>query len=265
MKRTRGFSNGAGTSHPVNKVQKSQACPPPHQNTQDRTQAATATLPPDRSTLLFFGVVLFALAMSLIILTTGQGAGSSDVFYVSLSGDDTNPGTQNQPWRTIRHAAASLTTGQTVIIESGDYGYENVVLRHSGTETKPITLKTDGGEVKIGYIPEGQREPNLKGIGIYASDESYVIVEGITIFDYPVAVHMFRCNDVNMKNLDIDTTNNEALFLDSCNNNTFENIKIRKSKSLDIFLGASNGNTFRNIDTIGEIILNPYSGDNFFE
>ena len=157
------FTLRAGILQPVIEAQKSQACPPPNQNTQDRNLAATATVPPGRSTLLFFGVVLFALAMSLIILTTGQGAGSSDIFYVSLSGDDTNPGTQNQPWRTIRHAAASLTTGQTVIIESGDYGYENVVLRHSGTETKPITLKTDGGEVKIVYIPEGHREPNLKG------------------------------------------------------------------------------------------------------
>ncbi|MEK7276292.1 MAG: hypothetical protein AAB427_02990, partial [Chloroflexota bacterium] len=36
---------------------------------------------------------------------------SDSIFYVSLDGDDANPGTFDQPWRTIQHAADVLNPG----------------------------------------------------------------------------------------------------------------------------------------------------------
>jgi hypothetical protein len=47
---------------------------------------------------------------------------AGNVFYVSLSGSDSNNGTQEQPWRTIQRAANMMYSGDTVLVGPGDYG-----------------------------------------------------------------------------------------------------------------------------------------------
>src|SRR5215510_15234163 len=42
-------------------------------------------------------------------------------FYVSPTGSDSNPGTQDQPFRTIQKAADVVNPGYTVIVEDGVY------------------------------------------------------------------------------------------------------------------------------------------------
>src|SRR3972149_340491 len=43
-------------------------------------------------------------------------------FFVALDGDDANPGTLDQPWSTIQHAADILNPGETVFVRAGMYG-----------------------------------------------------------------------------------------------------------------------------------------------
>ena len=43
-------------------------------------------------------------------------------YYVSLTGNNSNPGTESLPWRTIAKAATVAIGGDTVIIEDGNYG-----------------------------------------------------------------------------------------------------------------------------------------------
>ncbi len=63
-------------------------------------------------------------------------------FYVSPTGDDKNPGTEEKPWKTANKAAKTARAGTTVIFEDGEYR-ETVptVVEHSGTEGKPITFR----------------------------------------------------------------------------------------------------------------------------
>ena len=45
----------------------------------------------------------------------------SATYYVSLDGNDSNPGTQASPWQTIQKAVKSAKAGDTVYIRGGEY------------------------------------------------------------------------------------------------------------------------------------------------
>lgn len=71
--------------------------------------------------------ILFLL-ISLISLS----AHSQNVYYVNLSGNDSNDGlTENTAWKTFSFAASSsspVTSGDTVYIKAGDYGYDDIFI-----------------------------------------------------------------------------------------------------------------------------------------
>lgn len=52
---------------------------------------------------------------------------------------DSNPGTLQQPWLTIQHAADVAQPGDTIIVYPGDYG--RTIIRHGGTVTQYITFR----------------------------------------------------------------------------------------------------------------------------
>jgi hypothetical protein len=65
-------------------------------------------------------------------------------FYVSPTGNDSNAGTANAPWRTIQRAANSLVPGQQAIVSSGIYP-ERVNISNSGTAADSIVLQAAPG------------------------------------------------------------------------------------------------------------------------
>jgi hypothetical protein len=68
------------------------------------------TTPATRLALLFF---------SLLVALTNAHAGKT--YYVAATGDDANPGTQQQPWRHLNHAIKSTGMGDTVYVRAGAY------------------------------------------------------------------------------------------------------------------------------------------------
>ncbi|REE92930.1 putative sugar-binding protein [Paenibacillus taihuensis] len=83
---------------------------------------------------------------------TGQQADPADTdqvgdntYYVAKTGNDSNPGTEAEPFLTIQKAADVLLPGETVIIHEGVYG-ESVRPKYNGTADHPITYKTADGE-----------------------------------------------------------------------------------------------------------------------
>ncbi|MBI5833675.1 MAG: right-handed parallel beta-helix repeat-containing protein [Armatimonadetes bacterium] len=83
---------------------------------------------------------------------------------------DTNPGSAEQPWKTLAHAAAApLVAGDTVLVHDGVYR-EEVILTRSGEPGQPITFAAAPGErvvIKGSDVVKGpwQRltgDPNVK-------------------------------------------------------------------------------------------------------
>lgn len=64
-------------------------------------------------------------------------------YYVATNGNDTNPGTEAQPWRTIQRAMTSATPGSTVYVKAGAYP-ERLVAGVSGTPGNYITFQPYG-------------------------------------------------------------------------------------------------------------------------
>jgi parallel beta-helix repeat protein len=79
----------------------------------------------------------------------------ADAHYVSPRGDDSNPGTQQQPWKTLDKATSAPQPGDTVVFEAGTYGSRGVRVNWNagGTSSAPITFIGD---------PSGQR-PRILG------------------------------------------------------------------------------------------------------
>lgn len=73
-------------------------------------------------------MLLLALAVVLGLnpaFPTAKGA-PGDVYYVAPDGNDSYPGTEDQPWRTLQKAADTLMPGDTVLVKDGTYSFVNI-------------------------------------------------------------------------------------------------------------------------------------------
>ena len=74
------------------------------------------------------------LLLSIFVLCAGFALSASAhaaTYYVATQGNDSNPGTQDAPWRTIQKAANAANAGDTVNVGPGTY-VERVNMRQSG-------------------------------------------------------------------------------------------------------------------------------------
>ena len=89
------------------------------------------------------------LAVSLMVLAACGFAQSGMTYYVAPTGNDSNSGTIGSPWRTIQHAANTVTAGATVDVRAGTYN-EAVTLPNSGSASAGyIVFQIYPGETAI--------------------------------------------------------------------------------------------------------------------
>jgi hypothetical protein len=81
-----------------------------------------------------------------LVSTSPTSNSESGDYFVSTSGNDNNPGTQSQPWRTIQKAANTLVAGKTVFIMPGTYK-EKFAPKNSGSSGAYITYTAEPGTV----------------------------------------------------------------------------------------------------------------------
>jgi hypothetical protein len=117
----------------------------------------------------------------LILLTLFPVTSFGATYYVSKSGNNTNPGTLSQPWATIQKAASTLVAGDTVYVRGGIY-YEQVTPANSGTDDSKITYAMYSAEIPIidgtGVSPKSASWGGLFNI---VGGKSHIIVKGFTI------------------------------------------------------------------------------------
>jgi len=96
----------------------------------DQTKLLIAVIP---------GLLLFSGAVSL------QAQTGPTYYYVSPTGNDSNPGTESLPWKTLSKAASMATAGITIFIKQGTYS-ERLLPVHSGKADAPITFTSYPGD-----------------------------------------------------------------------------------------------------------------------
>ena len=87
---------------------------------------------------------------------------ASNAYYVSPNGNDANPGSFSQPWRTLAKAAEMATSGQTIYVREGTYN-ERLVPQNSGDQDNYIIFIAYPGETVI-IDGTGVAIPQLEGL-----------------------------------------------------------------------------------------------------
>lgn len=131
---------------------------------------------------------LFRLSIAACLMLTAfsilpaYAAPNGATYYVATNGADTNPGTIDSPWRTLQHAADTLTPGDTVFVRGGIYN-ERVRITKSGTTGGTITYMAYTGETPIidgtGIVVKNGWDPLVR-----IQDASYIKFEGFEIRNF---------------------------------------------------------------------------------
>ena len=94
---------------------------------------------------------------------------SGNMYYVAPDGNDANPGTQMQPWRTIQKAANTMVPGDMVIVLAGQYT-ENVSITLSGQSNKPIIYQGSANTLVRGRFAIPGSYVQVKGFEVVQTD-----------------------------------------------------------------------------------------------
>jgi hypothetical protein len=129
-------------------------------------------------------------------LSGGAFAQSNSSFYVSTTGNDSNPGTQTAPWRTIQHAADTVRAGTTVNVLGGVYE-ELVSINHSGNAADGlITFRSYPGETAV--LDAEHFTPAGRSAVLTIQSKSYVRIEGFEIRNFRTAEHRLSPLGINV-------------------------------------------------------------------
>ena len=131
--------------------------------------------------------VRFIAILTLSMCVAGVAAQPNSSFYVSTNGNDSNPGTETAPWRSIQHAADTVSAGSMVLVRGGIYE-ELVSINVSGNASDGfITFKGYPGETAI--LDGTHLTPGTRSGMLTIHNQSYVRIEGFEIRNYRTAEH----------------------------------------------------------------------------
>ncbi len=129
----------------------------------------------------------FSTLVIFLACVSGAFGQPNSSFYVATTGNDSNPGTQTAPWRTVQHAADTARAGSTVNVRGGVYE-ELVSINASGNASDGfITFRSYPGETAI--LDAAHFTPSGRQAVLTIHNQSYVRIEGFEIRNFHTAEH----------------------------------------------------------------------------
>ena len=122
----------------------------------------------------FFLVVVLAISLPQLLAAT--------IYYVDgAAGNDSNPGTQSSPWKTIQKAANTLVAGDKVIVTSGTYN-ERINETSGGSSGNEIIYQVNTGDTVTckGFTISGNHV-TVDGFRVNADDNSSTTGRGFFV------------------------------------------------------------------------------------
>ena len=165
---------------------------------------------------------LLPLSASLLAVCIARAA----TYYVATDGDDSNPGTESQPWRTIQKAAATLVADDTVYIKPGVYaptspiypansGQSNAWITYAALTNGTVTVDGSSANVQpdegIFYIVDcawirvrGLRFINSGYAGISVESSRHIVLENNSTSNTDASgIMIWACDDVVIRSNEI--------------------------------------------------------------
>ncbi|PWA07143.1 hypothetical protein DCC39_16780 [Pueribacillus theae] len=126
-------------------------------------------------------ILLAAAAIIIVLILNNANAKQDNAIYVAVNGDDQNDGKKSKPYRTLKKAASEAKAGTTVFIRKGTYN-EKLVVKHSGTKSKPITFRA---YKKDKVVLSGKKLKDAEGDTslITIDNKNYITISGLIIQD----------------------------------------------------------------------------------
>ena len=204
--------------------------------------------------------------MLLLVWIALPLASIADTYYVDPSGNDNNPGTQAQPWRTIVYAETRVSPGDTVLVGDGVYR-EKVIITRSGTPDNYIVFKSLN---RHGARVEVAESGKTDGIKIAAN---YITVDGFEIYDpnlnpdsHGNCITVWENHHVNILNNKVHDCGGAGIQVGRCdyivieNNEAYRNAKYNPDQSSGI--GLFQAQAFDDAPGYHIIVRNNRSYDN---
>jgi parallel beta-helix repeat protein len=126
--------------------------------------------------LRILGIILLTLSLSHNVYASGLSlpALEGQAYYVSPTGNDSAPGTQEQPWRTIQKAADSMPAGSIAIVLAGNYPERVRIQRPSLTFQAQGEVTSQGFVIQANYI-------TIRGFTLTNWGQSYTTGNGVYV------------------------------------------------------------------------------------
>jgi len=162
-------------------------------------------------------------------------------YYVSVEGNDSNPGTQNQPWRSITKInGTDFKPGDNVLFEGGKTfaGTINLDENDSGTSDKKVVISSYGTGRAI--INGGN------GGGLVANGCNHLIVDNLNfkgsgrkVRDTKNGVHIYDLRGAEIDNVDVSGFRNNGILGRGIRDVCITNIYASENGHAGICVGGS--------------------------
>ena len=163
-------------------------------------------------------------------------------YYVATTGNNSNPGTEERPWRTIGKAVDTMVAGDTTYVRGGTYNTETTIrFKQSGTATAPIKLLNYPGESPVLDWVDQQVGDTVfvhHGSGQNVAI-GYVTIEGFEIKNGYDGIKFYSMHNSVIRRNWIHHNINQGIVSGGGHHNLFDRNIINHNGN---FVGCANGN-----------------------
>ncbi len=187
--------------------------------------------------------LLLGMLVGIGLLASAK-ARADDYYVAASNSDDSYPGTIDQPFATLQHAADVAEGGDTVYIRAGIYEITTPKTSSAGvTFTKSGT--SDTNRIKF-WAYEGE-------VPIFDFANMTISTTGYT-HGFVVTGSWLHFRGLELRNVPMNTRSNNAIAVNGGGNDIFELLNLHHNSGTGIFIGDGGG---------GHLILNSDSHDNY--
>lgn len=150
------------------------------------------------------------------------------IYFVATTGNDSNPGTEETPWRTVAYAAPKLVAGDTLYLKNGTYNEKAIVrIRNSGTSSAPIRLMAYPGHTPIIDFVDGisgntERTLLIQQAAGFNQEIAWITIEGLTITHAYNGIRWYNCRNCTIQKNKIHTNYASGLLATGGVNNVID-------------------------------------------
>ncbi len=151
---------------------------------------------------------------------------SAQKYYVAENGNDNNPGTEAEPWKTLNKANNfSFQSGDDLYLNRGDT-FRNTVLKIQWEGTS-------NNKSFIGAYGSGNK-PVIKfddqpGNGIFTYGSKYLVIENIEMINAGISLGGAGSKDYTIRNVKVTNPQSQGIILTHVNGYLIENCEITKA------------------------------------